>query len=351
MSACYKINEITAKVLTDIANDVLPGIIMEYDVPSRNEDSKMPILDMKVWVDTCEGLIMFQHYEKPMASVNIMHAESAISVTCQHSVHTQEIMRRLLNSSPLLDWKTNVAPVISEYMLRMRNSGYPEKYRVDTLNRALRIYDKMVGEDADGTRPLYRPKEWNVVARKKEKEKYNWSTKGGHIAPIFVPPTPNSELALALKEIADTESEAGVHFKIIETGGHSMRSVLQRSNPLETAGCEDPKCLPCKNGRGGGGSCRGCGVNYEIECQLCPDEARSKYIGESARNLFTRGVEHVDRYRTQSPQSFMKKHQDSVHQGEEGVYEAKVTSRTRNCMTRQVKEAVLLRKCQVPDLN
>ena len=68
-------------------------------------------------------------------------------------------MRRLLNSSPLLDWKTNVAPVISEYMLRMRNSGYPEKYRVDTLNRALRIYDKMVGEDADGTRPLYRPKE------------------------------------------------------------------------------------------------------------------------------------------------------------------------------------------------
>ena len=96
-------DERTAKVLTDIANDVLPGIIMEYDVPSRNEDSKMPILDMKVWVDTCEGLIMFQHYEKPMASVNIMHAESAISVTCQHSVHTQEIMHRLLNSSPLLD--------------------------------------------------------------------------------------------------------------------------------------------------------------------------------------------------------------------------------------------------------
>ena len=87
--------------------------------------------------------------------------------------------------------------------------------------------------------------ELNVVARKKEKEKkkYNWSTKGGHIAPIFVPPTPNSELALALKEIADTESEAGVHFKIIETGGHSMRSVLQRSNPLETAGCENPKVV------------------------------------------------------------------------------------------------------------
>ena len=67
--------------------------------------------------------------------------------------------------------------------------------------------------------------------------------------------------------------------------------------------------------------------------------------------MFTRGIEHVDRYRTQSPQSFMKKHQDSVHQGEEGVYEAKVTSRTRDCLTRQVKEAVLLRRCQVPVIN
>ena len=87
-----------------------------------------------------------------------MHAESLIFFTYQHSVHTQEIMRRLLNSSPLLDWKTNVAPVISKYMLCMRNSGYPEKYRVDTVNRALIIYDRMVGEDADGTRQLFRPK-------------------------------------------------------------------------------------------------------------------------------------------------------------------------------------------------
>ena len=46
-------DERTAKVLTDIANDVLPGIIMEYVVPSRNEDRKMPRLDMNVWVDTC----------------------------------------------------------------------------------------------------------------------------------------------------------------------------------------------------------------------------------------------------------------------------------------------------------
>ena len=78
-----------------------------------------------------------------------MHANSAQSVSCRNSVHTQEILRRLLNSSPLLDWKTDVAPVLTTYMTRMRNSGYPEKYRIDTLVRALRIFDKMV-EDNKG---------------------------------------------------------------------------------------------------------------------------------------------------------------------------------------------------------
>ena len=245
-------DERAARVMTDIANSVMPGIVMEYDVPSRNTARKMPILDMEVWIDENEGNIMFQHYEKPTASQSILHANSAQSVSCRNSVHTQEILRRLLNSSPMLDWKICVAPVLSKYMSRMMLCGYPEKYRIDTLNRALRIYDKMKEEDDNGTRPLYRPKDWNVVVRRKEKEKkkYDWSTRGGYVAPIFVPPTPNSELANSLKVIADSESEAGVHFKIIETGGLSMRSVLQRSNPLETVGCDSPDCLPCEHGRG-----------------------------------------------------------------------------------------------------
>ena len=183
-------DERTAKVLTDIANDVIPGIVMEFDVPSRNNDNKMAILDMKVWLNN-EGIVMFQHYEKPTASKSILHAKSAQSVSCRNSVHTQELLRRLLNSSPVLDWKTSVAPVLSEYMLRMMKSGYPQKYRVDTLKRTLRIYDKMVEDDNNGTRPLYRPKDWTVVARRKQKQKkkHEWSTRGGHVAPIlFHPP-------------------------------------------------------------------------------------------------------------------------------------------------------------------
>ena len=237
---------------------------MEYDTPSRNADKKMPILDMKVWLDNNTGNILFQHYEKPTASKNILHANSAQPITCRDSVHTQEILRRILNCSTELDWSKDIAPVLSDYIGRMMRSGYSQKYRVEALNRALRIYDKMREEDNDGRRPQYRPKDWNIISRRKEKEikKYEWSTKGGHIAPIFVPPpTPNGELAKSLKQIADKEAEAGVHFKIVEAGGLSMKSILQKSNPLQKIGCGNPDCLPCKQGRGEGGNCESCGVN------------------------------------------------------------------------------------------
>ena len=344
-------DERLAKILIEIANDIVPGITMEYDVPSKNIDNKMPILDMKVWME--DGDIMFQHYEKPTASGNIMHANAAQSVTCRNSVHTQEILRRLLNSSPLLDWESSVAPVLSQYMLRMMKHGYPQQYRVDTLTRALRIHDHMVEQDRQGIRPIYRPKDWNITTRRKQKEKkkYEWSTKGGHIAPIFVPPTPNSELANSLKVIADEEAELGVHFKIVETGGLSMRAILQKSNPLQNIGCENADCLPCKEGRGVGGDCEGGGVNYELECLLCPDNRKSVYIGESSRNLYTRSKEHLSRYRQGNISSFISKHQESEHRGQEPDYKARVTARTRDCLSRQVREAVLIRRSDKIILN
>ena len=53
---------------------------MEYDAPSKNADNKMPILDMKVWMEESSGNILFQHYEKPTASGNISHANPAQAV-------------------------------------------------------------------------------------------------------------------------------------------------------------------------------------------------------------------------------------------------------------------------------
>ena len=175
--------------------------------------------------------------------------------------------------------------------------------------------------------------------------------RGLHVAPIVVPPTPNGVLAKNLREIAEYEAEAGVNFKIVETGGLSMKSILQKSNPMKTVGCEHPDCLPCKQGRGGGGNCESCSVNYEMECQLCPQDRKSVYIGESARNLYTRSKEHLCNYRTSPNTSFIAKHQNTVHNGAEPSYKATVTACTRDCLSRQVREAVLIRRSNHTVLN
>ena len=118
-------DERLADVLRDIANDVQQGIVMEKEYPSNNSDCKMPVLDMKVWMDQ-DGIILYQHFEKPMASKKVMHAQSAQSGPCKRNVHKQEVLRRLLNSSARLDWDSQVAPVITTYMGRMKHAGYSE---------------------------------------------------------------------------------------------------------------------------------------------------------------------------------------------------------------------------------
>ena len=93
------------------------------------------------------------------------------------------------------------------------------------------------------------------------------------------------------------------------------------------------------------------GVNYIFECQLCPDLSKSQYIGESSRNLYARGVEHSSNYNNRSKKSFRKNHQDKQHGGVAGVYTAKVTHTTPDCLSRQVREAVEIRRSKVPVLN
>ena len=69
------------------------------------------------------------------------------------------------------------------------------------------MHDSKIQKDVDGECPLNRPSGYRKVERKKEKlhKKKNWSIKGGYIAPIIVPATPNGELARMLKTVAESE--------------------------------------------------------------------------------------------------------------------------------------------------
>ena len=86
--------------------------------------------------------------------------------------------------------------------------------------------------------------------------------------------------------MAEEESKESIRFKITEVGGKIVKITLQRSNPTAKPGCEDYDCIACKDERGDEGNCCRNNVNYEKECQLCPEESRPVYIGETSRNRF-----------------------------------------------------------------
>ena len=102
--------------------------------------------------------------------------------------------------------------------------------------------------------------------------------RGGDEAVIFVPATPGYH-----GEIRDQ----GYKIKVVEKTGTTLKEVLQKSNPFKQQRCGREDCLVCK--QAGKGPCNAHGVTYEIECQGW----ENKYIGETARNAYTRGTEHA----------------------------------------------------------
>ena len=71
---------------------------MEIDLPENHPDGKLLILDMKSWLDP-SGNILYQHYEKPMASKQVISARSAHSESSKRAVPISESVRRMVNTS------------------------------------------------------------------------------------------------------------------------------------------------------------------------------------------------------------------------------------------------------------
>ena len=61
-------------------------------------------------------------------------------------------------------------------MLKLKNSGYSHKFRTDILDSALNAFEKILMDDKEGIKPLFRYREWNREEKAKDKtdKKLNW---------------------------------------------------------------------------------------------------------------------------------------------------------------------------------
>ena len=332
-----------------MGNSLSPMIQLTGDCPSANESGKMPLLNTQVWVE--ENKLMHENYRKPMANPLTMLAMSAMPAKMKRTVLTQEVVRIRRNISLELPWDTTVKH-LNDFSNRMRASGYDEKYRFEIIKSGVEGFDKMVEEENNGGRPINQRRTWNKDQRQKKKElqKKNWFAKGGYDVPLFVPHTPGGELAKRMRS-AEAQNHQGrkIRFKIVEKGGVTLERMLRRSNPWSQENCGRAECFPCQGGEGG--TCWREGITYTLFCVECGEELAA-YFGESGRNGFTRGKEHIEKYNAKDEDnSVLWLHSMHHHQGRLDVpYSMKVTGVFPEPLDRQTMERVQISTFKGPVL-
>ena len=85
--------------------------------------------------------------------------------------------------------------------------------------------------------------------------------------------------------------------KFIERAGVSLKDTLVPSNPWGDQKCGRATCFICRGEKGGMKFCMKENVLYSICCEECRrEEKRVEYWGETGRDCFSRGEEHIKSY-------------------------------------------------------
>ena len=177
-------------------------------------------------------------------------------------------------------------------------------------------------------------------------------------AVLFLEQTPMGELAKRVREqLVRMEDILGYRIKVVERTGRSLVSCLSQAKVGQGMVCGREACVTCNQGGEDLPDCTRASVVYESVCTQCNPSAGSKeelsydgvttpslYVGESSRSIQERAVEHWSAARKQDGTSHMFKHQSLVHGGEEPEFMFRVVSYHRTALSRQIKEAVRIRR-------
>ena len=248
-------------------------------------------------------------------------------------------------------------------MMKLKNSGHSVQYRKQILDSAMKGFKKMLEEDKNGTKPLFRSRQWNEKERCeiKKKNKVNWFNKSKektdkkskivYKSVLFVPPTPNGELAKQLKEREEElNKNSSERIKIIEKSGIKIEEMLVQKDPFPIKKCVGEtlaKCMICKSAGENDLkiSCRQNNVGYGLICHTCSERKIEKvYEGESGRSARLRGSEHLRGFQKNDPKNVIFKHKQSDHPYEATDIKMVITGKFRDALTRQCNEAVRIQR-------
>ena len=112
----------TALVLVGMMNDVFPFLNFTVELGEDFIDGKLPSLDVAIWV-VDRNRIMYEFFEKTMATNLMVEATSALSKEVKLSTLSEEVSRRLRNTSPRLE-SSGRLEILEKACVKMKTSGH-----------------------------------------------------------------------------------------------------------------------------------------------------------------------------------------------------------------------------------
>ena len=368
----------TAREMTNIMNSVYWNIQFEPEIGEDFTDSRLPTLDLTMWLDQGDGQedknkdrLVFSFFEKEMASVYCIMETSALSETTKISSLSQDLIRRMLNTSERVPQEERDR-IIEVYTSKLYRSGYKKQQVREIIEAGLKGYETKLAKAAKTGTKLHRPARTTAAARQRKKllNKTTWfktsrkaveeSVMGGKAGRkvtgkaeqktevstvLFVERTWNGELARRLKLAEAGISElTGDRVKVVEKSGTTLKDLLHQSNPWAGQDCGREDCMICEKGDERSGDCKRRNITYRTFCLPCAAIGKkSLYIGETARTGHERGLEHRRDYGKETEDSHMTKHWLVEHPGQEKPsFGMKVVRSHRSAFARQIHEAVLI---------
>ena len=250
-----------------------------------------------------------------------------------------EVSRRYLNNSPDLVTDEVMEPLLDRFRYKMQISGYSHKEREIVIKEGTARYYNIINLASKGERPVYRPSSWRKEERALQKKVKGKTWYGKCDSVIFVQSTPGEILKKRIERIV---ADKGFNVKVVEQGGRSVKSILQRSDVAPCLVCSDNSCPLCTTE--GRGNCQEESVVYKIWCRKCEEVGvRTVMYGETGKTAKIRCGQHLSAFNSERS-SNLREHVQNVHQGVGDVtFGCSVVRRyPGDALSRQLKEAALI---------
>ena len=170
--------------------------------------------------------------------------------------------------------------------------------------------------------------------------------------------SPGGELAKQVRtKLQEMEPLLGFRLRVVERTGKNLLTSFPQTRTWSGSKCGRGDCITCNQEGEELPECTRRSVVYESICTACNPGATKKgeleevmkgdpslYVGESSRSVQERAGEHWGAARRGEDESHMVRHQKQVHPGAPPQFYFKVISTHRTALSRQVKEAIRIKK-------